>query len=113
MMRFYTVSIHTIAGAWLLLPLVISAAELQSPTSFTTFTGLIEALLKSIVYIALPIISLFIVYAGFQFLLAQGNKNKIEDAKKNFMYVILGALLILGAWALAQLIGNTVNELRS
>lgn len=113
MIKPYTVLTHGMAGAIIMLPLIVSAAELKSPTSFSTFTGLVEALLKSIVYIALPIISLFIVYAGFQFVTAQGNVTKLDAAKKNFMYVVLGALLILGAWALAQLIGNTVNELRS
>lgn len=97
----------------LLAPFVASAVELRNPLQFDTITGFIEALLRSIVYIALPIISLFIVYAGFQFVTAQGNTSKLEAAKKNFLYVIVGALLILGAWALAQLIGNTVNELRS
>jgi hypothetical protein len=64
------------------------------------------------VYISFPIISLFVVYAGFKFLTAQGNETKLTSAKENIRYVILGALLILGAWALAQLLGGTVNELR-
>jgi len=94
-------------------PLLSHAAELQNPLAFSSLSGFIEGLLKSVVYIALPLISLFIVYSGFKFVLAQGNEKALSDAKMNFLYVIIGALLILGAWALAQLIGNTVNELRT
>ncbi len=107
---------HALALVVLLMPFAVGAAEpirLRNPLQFDTITSFIEALLRSVVYIALPIISLFIVYAGFQFVTAQGNTSKLEAAKKNFLYVIIGALLILGAWALAQLIGNTINELRS
>lgn len=93
-------------------PLLVRAAELQSPLKFPDLSSLIEGLLRSIVYISFPIISLFVVYAGFKFLTAQGNETKLTSAKENIRYVILGALLILGAWALAQLLGGTVNELR-
>ena len=61
--------------------------------------------------IALPILTLFIVYSGFKFISAQGNSSKLEEAKKNFMYVIIGSLLILGAWVVATLVGGTVNQL--
>lgn len=93
-------------------PLLVRAAELQSPLKFPDLSSLIEGLLRSIVYVSFPIISLFVVYAGFKFLTAQGNETKLTSAKENIRYVILGALLILGAWALAQLLGGTVNELR-
>jgi hypothetical protein len=58
-----------------------------------------------------PVITVFIVYAGFLFVSARGNTETIKKAKENFMYVILGAALILGAWVLATLIGGTVSQL--
>lgn len=77
----------------------------------SSIPGFIEAALKALVMIALPILTLFIVYSGFKFISAQGNSSKLEEAKKNFMYVIIGALLILGAWVIATLIGGTVSQL--
>lgn len=73
----------------------------------------IAGALKALALIALPIITLFLVYSGFLFIWAQGNKDKLDDAKRNFMYVIIGALLILGAWILATLIAGTVSQLTS
>ena len=79
--------------------------------NFPTVAKFVEGVLKAVVYVALPIIALFIVYAGFKYVFAQGNESKITEAHNNFKYVLIGALLILGAWVLATLIGNTVTQL--
>jgi len=84
---------------------------LQSPTGNISLQGFIAAALMAMVKIAMPIITIFIVYSGFLFVTAQGNKAKLETAKTNFFYSVLGALLILSAWVLANLIGNTVTQL--
>ena len=70
----------------------------------------IAAFLKAVVEISLPILTLFIVYAGFKFVFARGKPERISEAKKNFLYVILGAILILGAWVLATLIASTATQ---
>ena len=87
--------------------------SLQSPLkdSISSIPAFIAEVLKAIVVIGLPIITLFIVISGFMFLVAQGNSAKIEEAKKNFMWVIVGTLLILGAWVLVTLIAGTVTQL--
>ena len=91
----------------------IAHADLENPlnSNFSTIPAFIAGALKVLVIVALPIITLFIVVAGFMFVLARGNSSKLEDAKKNFVYVIIGALLILGAWVIATLIGGTVTQL--
>ncbi len=74
---------------------------------------LIERFLQAIVYVGLPLSVLFIVYAGFRFVAAQGNKDEIVKAKHNFFWGVVGIILILGASALAALIRGTVDELRN
>ena len=88
-------------------------AQLDNPLRFPTIQGFIEGLLQAVVIIATPIITLAVVYSGFLFITARGNEEQLRNAKRNFLYVLIGALLILGAWALAQLIGGTINELRA
>jgi len=93
---------------------IAHAAEgLENPLNrdFSTIPAFIAGALKVLVIVALPIITLFIVISGFMFVLARGNSSKLEEAKKNFVYVIIGALLILGAWVIATLIGGTVTQL--
>ena len=79
--------------------------------SISSIPDFISAALKAVVMIALPIITLFIVVSGFMFLFAQGNQGKLDRAKENFMWVIVGTLLILGAWVLATLLAGTVTQL--
>lgn len=90
-----------------------SAGEtgLCNPLSFGSIQDFVAGALKVLVMIALPIIGFFIVFSGFQFIAAQGNEGKLTTAKKNFVYVIIGAGLVLGAWVLATLLGATVSQL--
>jgi len=45
------------------------------------------------------------------FIKAQGNTTELTTAKKNFIYVVIGALLILGAWIIATMIEATIGQL--
>ena|SRR3989344_184935 len=79
--------------------------------AFSTVPDFIAGVLEAVVIIALPIITLFFVVSGFMFLFAQGKPGELDKAKKNFMYVVIGALLIMGAWVIATLIAGTVTQL--
>ncbi len=85
--------------------------SLTNPLRFSSIESFIEGALKAMVMIALPIISVFIIWAGFMFIKARGNPGEISTAKKNLGYVLIGATLILSAWVLATLIGGTVSQL--
>lgn len=88
-------------------------ATLQNPlnSQFSSIPTFISGFLKVLVMVALPIITVFFVYSGYLFVSAGGNKDKVGEARKNFYNVVLGAILILGAWVLATMIGGTVTQL--
>ncbi len=88
-----------------------SHTQLQNPLQFPDIATAVAGFLKVMVMVALPIISLFIVYSGFLFVKAQGNEEQLSKAKTNLLYVIIGSLLILGAWVIATLIGGTVTQI--
>jgi hypothetical protein len=94
---------------------VFADSMLQNPlnSAFSSIPNFIAGALKVMVMVALPVISLFIVYSGFLFISAQGSETELTKAKNNFYYVILGSVLILGAWVIATLIGGTVSQLTS
>jgi len=117
-MRTVTVSLvfaHSVVGALalyiFLVALPVEAASLKSPLADTSIAGFIQSVLKAVVAIALPVVSFFIVYSGFRFILAQGNDDKLTKAKANFTWLIVGTLLILGAWAIAVLLTGTVQDI--
>jgi hypothetical protein len=84
---------------------------LVNPLKFGDIASFIAGALKILVMVALPVITLFVVYSGFMFVTAQGKPEALKTAKTNFVYVVLGALLIMGAWIIATLIGGTVSQL--
>ncbi len=86
-------------------------AGIPNPLKFGTVPEFIAAALQAMVMISLPILTIFIVYSGFLFVSARGNSSQLEKAKSNFLYVIIGSILILGAWVIATLIGGTVTQL--
>ncbi|WP_230687680.1 hypothetical protein, partial [Streptococcus pneumoniae] len=64
----------------------------------------LQKLFRTVVKIALPFLVLFAVYSGFMFVEARGNVEKLEEARKNFFYVIIGALIIFASWTIATVI---------
>lgn len=69
-------------------------------------------LLDVIQLIAAPIIVLAIIYAGFMFITAQGKSDKLNEAKKALLYVVIGAAVIIGAEVIGVVIENTIEEIR-
>lgn len=76
-----------------------------------TVPELIAEIIRIIVLIAVPIITLAIIYAGFLFVQARGNSEKLKEARSTLVAVLIGAAIILGAWVIAEAIGGTVEEL--
>lgn len=69
------------------------------------------ALVDLVFLIGVPIVVVFIVYAGFLFVTAGDNEAQISRAKMTFLWTIVGAGVLLGAKALAAAIGATVLTL--
>lgn len=104
----------TLPGTLLAFLLIDTAfAQLKNPLSdsYSSIPQFISGALKVMVMVALPIITLFMVYSGFLFVFAQGNQEQLAKAKTNFVYVVIGSILILGAWVFASLIGGTISQL--
>lgn len=69
----------------------------------------VTLILKNIVLpIGVVIVVFFVIYSGFLFVTAQGNIKKIEDARKTFLWVVVGAAILLGSVVIASAIQNTV-----
>ncbi len=93
-------------------PACAVAAGVTNPLNpnFSDIPRFIAGVLQVMVQVGLPIIAFFMLYAGYQFVSAGGNSEKLNSAKENFKYVMIGSALILGAWVMATLIANTVGQ---
>lgn len=89
-----------------------SAGKITNPVpSITSVPGLIEKILTGAIKIGIPIIALAIIYAGFLFVAARGNSEKLTEAKNALVNALIGAAILLGAMAIAKLISATVLAL--
>ena len=73
--------------------------------------GLVNTVLKGVLQVGVPLVALAIIYCGFLFVAARGNSEKLGKAKDALLYTIIGAAILLGSWAIAELIGETVGAL--
>jgi|GEM_PF-1392506 len=71
----------------------------------------IEKILKAVVLIGVPIAVLFLVLAGFRFITAQGAPEELKKARANFVHVVIGIAIFIGAWELANLILYTLRSI--
>jgi hypothetical protein len=70
---------------------------------------------REILKIAAQIGSIFVVvgfvYTGFLFVKARGNAEELALAKRSFVYTVIGAAIVLGAWAFALAIAETIRSI--
>ena len=78
-------------------------------TSTTTLDKVLSNVLDAIVLLLTPVITIMLLYCGFLFISAQGNVEKLGDAKRALMYTLIGAAVILGAKGLSLVLSNTIT----
>lgn len=110
-----------------LLPIVIFAEEnkctggeegsdgVKICSPFTDDVGslidLLKIILKGITYVSVPILVLGFIYAGFRLVSAQGDTNKLSEAKRVFGYTVIAALIILGSNVILTLVQDTADAI--
>lgn len=110
-------------SSFVLLPLISFAADEASGgcdpgkicnpiPKITSVPNLIQTILEGMLKIGIPIVALAIIFSGFLFVFAQGNEEKLKTAKDALLYSIIGAAILLGSWAIAQMIGTTIDALK-
>ncbi|PIT90871.1 hypothetical protein COU17_03425 [Candidatus Kaiserbacteria bacterium CG10_big_fil_rev_8_21_14_0_10_49_17] len=124
MKLFRSIAITAGSSLVLLVPFLAGAATenvtggspgggLQNPLSgVSTIPQFINVLLDAIIVIGLPIAALFIIYAGFLFVTAQGSEEKLKNAKSTFLWTLVGIAVFIGAKVIAELIDTTIKSIR-
>lgn len=82
--------------------------KIINPIKVNSLNGFIQKILEGVIKIGIPVVALAVVYSGFLFVKAQGNSEEIGKAKDALLYTVIGAAILFGSWAIAQLISETV-----
>ncbi|MEI6022511.1 MAG: hypothetical protein WCQ32_01555 [bacterium] len=83
--------------------------SINNPLGVTSIDEVIQKIMAVIVKLAVPVIICLFLYTGFMFITAQGDTTKLKTAKTMLWQVIVGTIIILGAWAIAAAIVTTVS----
>lgn len=86
---------------------------LQNYLSSNSLTGFLGDILDLVVNIGSVVVVLMVVYVGFLFATAGGKEEQIRRAREALFWTVIGALLLLGAKAIALGIQATVQALGS
>ena len=82
--------------------------KIQNPLNVDSIEDVILLLVDILIYIGVCFAILAIIWVGFQFVLAQGNPEKIKDAKRWFFYIIIGLAILISAKVIIEVVENTL-----
>lgn len=57
------------------------------------------------------VVVFFIIYGGFLMATSAGNEEKLKTAKKTVFWTLIGAAVLLGSWAIATAVENTIKQI--
>jgi hypothetical protein len=74
----------------------------------------LEKKIANIVSVSLSLIGIIflilMLHSGFLWMTAKGDKNAVEKAKENIKTALIGIIIILGAYAITQLITGLITK---
>ena len=118
-----TIKVSLVASALFLAPLSGALAAgctgSSSPTPSGTLPNpLCVSSVSDILYLAVDIATyvgvvlavVFLIYAGFKYIAAQGNSEKIKEAHHFLLSVVIGIAILIGASAIVTVIKNTLTS---
>ncbi|MBP9816997.1 MAG: hypothetical protein KBD05_03145 [Candidatus Pacebacteria bacterium] len=89
-----------------------SGVALINPLKVDTVPEFLALILAAVVNLGTIILVLMLVYVGFLFVVAQGNEEKLQNAKSALLWTVVGGLVLLGAQAISLVIQATVGSLQ-
>jgi hypothetical protein len=93
----------------------IITTKIENPlgSKIVDLPSFIKVLIDIVLVVGVPVIALAIIYTGFLFVKAQGAPEELTKAKKSLTFTLIGAALLLGAFVIANAIGETVKDITS
>lgn len=87
--------------------------KIENPFKQDTIQGLIEVVIREIfIPIGGVLAVLMVMWAGFMYVTARGNETEIKKAHDALLWAVIGAGILLGAWAISEAIGKTISQLK-
>lgn len=84
---------------------------ITNPIRFKNLTAFLLEIVNTAIQYGAVLIVFFIVFAGFKFVTAQGNSEKVSEARKMLTWVVVGAFVLLGVYVIKAAICGSIQQL--
>lgn len=85
------------------------STRLENPLKVQSVEEFIIKIIDVLLVFALPIIILYIMYAGFLFVTAKGDSGQISTARSALLWAVVGGVIVLGAQIIISVIQGTIT----
>lgn len=91
---------------------VVIDLNLPNPLAGTidTIPQLFQKIVEIIIKIGIPLVAMAIVYSGLLFVTARGSDEQIKKAKNAFAFAVIGGLILLASWLVAEAIRDALTS---
>lgn len=83
--------------------------KLSNPLQSKSIEEFILKIIDVLLVFAIPIIMLYIMYAGYLFVTAQGDSGQITTARSALLWAVVGGVIVLGAKVIVEVIQGTIK----
>ena len=73
---------------------------------FGDFASILNVVIPNLLLIALFILFIMLVYAGFQYITSGGNPENLKKVSETFKYMGIGIIVVLLSYFLVKLLGT-------
>ena len=87
-----------------------ASGYLPNPLCVSSVNDILYLAVDIATYIGVILAVLFLIYAGFKYIAAQGNSVKITEAHHFLLAVVIGIAILIGASAIVNVIKNTLTS---
>lgn len=86
------------------------ANQLCNPLKVNSIQSVLYLIVDIATYIGVILAVLALIWVGFKFIAAQGNPEKLKEARGFFYAIIIGIAILIGANAIITIIENTLTS---
>jgi len=83
---------------------------LPNPLGVSSVNDLLYLAVDIATYVGVVLAVIFLIYAGFKYIAARGNSDKITEAHHFLLAVVIGIAILIGATAIVNVVKNTLTS---
>lgn len=83
---------------------------INNPLDNDDLIAFINSVIEAALMIGAVVAVMAVIFAGFMFVTAQGDEEKISTAKRTLLYAAIGIAILLGARLISDVITETVKS---